>query len=44
MLGDLELEEVMESQPGVDGETGDTQSFGFDIREDKEPPTEVQVE
>lgn len=44
MLGDFESEEVMESQPGVDGETGDAQSFAFDNRVEEEPPTEVQVE
>lgn len=44
VLGDLESEEVMESQSGTDGETGDTQSFIFDTREDEEPPTEVPIE
>lgn len=34
VLGDLESEEVVESQPGVDGEIGDTQSFAFDTRAD----------
>lgn len=31
----------MESQLGVDSETGDTQSFPFDTRADKEPAAEV---
>lgn len=30
VLGGLEIEEVVESQPEVDVEAGDTQSFAFD--------------
>lgn len=44
VLGDLESEEVMKSQLGVDGETRDTQRFAFNTRADEEPPVEVQVE
>lgn len=33
----------MESQPEVDGETGDAQSFAFDTQTDEEPPAEIQV-
>lgn len=44
VLGDLEPAETIESQPGAEGEIGDTKSFAFDTREDEELPTEAQVE
>lgn len=44
VLGDLETEEVVESQPEVDVEAEDTQSLAFNTQADEEPPTEVQVE
>lgn len=44
VLGDLKTEEVVESQPEVDVEAEDTQSFAFNTQADKEPPAEVQVE
>lgn len=43
VLGDFGTEEVVESQPEVDGKAGDTQSFAFDTQTDEEPPAEVQV-
>lgn len=44
VLGDLELEEVVESQPEEGGGDGETQSFAFNIREGEELPTEAPVD
>lgn len=43
MLGNLEPEEAIESQPRVDGETEDTQRFAFNTRGNEELPTEALV-
>lgn len=44
VLDNLESDEVVEPQPGAEGDNRDTQSFGFDTREDEELQTEALVE
>lgn len=44
VLSDPGMDEVVESRPDADAETGDAQSFAFDTQADEEPHAEVQVE
>lgn len=44
VLGDLELVEVVKSQPRAEGDDGDTQSFAFDTREGEDLSIEGPVE
>lgn len=43
VMGDLELEEAVESHPGAVGEVGFTQSFAFGTKEDEELPIEASA-